>query len=264
MFVGGGDREVYALDAKSGCTRWAFETEAVVRTAISFAPISGTDQFAVFFGDLRANAYAVNAITGALIWKTKVEDHPAALITGAPTLYSGVLYVPVSSIEEVTGSPAAYQCCTFRGSVVALDIATGRQIWKGYTIPEAPRPTKRNAMGTQLYGPSGAAVWSAPTIDVQRQALYVATGDNYSDPPSETSDAILAFDLATGRMLWHRQATANDSFVMSCFECRQDQLSGKQRSGPRLWSIAHPGEIAQRTACLGDRAEIRRRPRAGS
>ena len=102
LFVGGGDHEIYALDAKTGCTRWAFKIEANVRTAISLAPISGTDQFAVFFGDLRANAYAVNAITGALIWKTKVEDHPVARITGAPTLYSGILYVPVSSIEEVT------------------------------------------------------------------------------------------------------------------------------------------------------------------
>ena len=146
-----------------------------------FGPIAGTDQFAVFFGDLHANAYAVNAITGALIWKTKVEDHPAALITGAPTLYSGVLYVPVSSKRGSHRIASTYQCCTFRGSVVALDSATGKQIWKGYTIPEAPRPTKRNAIGTQLYGPSGAAVWSAPTIDVQRQALYVATGNNYSD-----------------------------------------------------------------------------------
>ncbi len=216
VFVGGGDREVYALDAKTGCTRWTFKTEAIVRTAISFAPISGTDQFAVFFGDLLANAYAVNAITGALIWKTRVEDHLAARITGAPTLYSGVLYVPVSSMEEATGTASAYQCCTFRGSVVALDSATGKQIWKGFTVPEAPRPTKRNAMGTQLYGPSGAAVWSAPTIDVQRQVLYVATGDNYSDPPSETSDAILAFELATGRLLWHRQVTANDAYITSC------------------------------------------------
>jgi polyvinyl alcohol dehydrogenase (cytochrome) len=85
------------------------------------------------------------------------------------------------------------------------------------TIPEASRPTKRNAAGTHLYGPSGAAVWSSPTVDVQRQALYVATGDNYSDPPSEASDAILAFELATGRMLWHWQATAKDSFITSCF-----------------------------------------------
>jgi polyvinyl alcohol dehydrogenase (cytochrome) len=230
LFVGGGDHEVYALDAKTGCTRWVFKTEANVRTAISFAPISGTDQFAVFFGDLRANAYAVNAITGALLWKTKVEDHPAAVITGAPTLYSGILYVPVSSWEEATGTPAAYQCCTFRGSVVALDIATGKQVWKGYTVPEAPRPTKRNAVGTQLHGPSGAAVWSAPTVDVQRQALYVATGDNYSDPPSETSDAILAFDLATGRMLWHRQLTANDSYITSCLV--GDRINCPESNGP--------------------------------
>ena len=217
VFVGGGDRKVYALDAKSGCTRWVFATEANVRTAISFAPISGKDQFGVFFGDVDANVYAVNATTGALVWKTKVEDHPAARIIGAPTLYSGVLYVPVSSIEELTGSRPTYQCCSFRGSVVALDAATGRQIWKAYTIPEPPRPTKRNAIGTQLYGPSGAAVWSAPTIDVQRGALYVATGDSYSNPAAETSDAIVAFDLATGRMLWHWQATAKDSFVMACF-----------------------------------------------
>jgi polyvinyl alcohol dehydrogenase (cytochrome) len=230
VFVGGADRKVYALDAKTGCVRWALATEAVVRAAISFAPLSGTDQFAVFFGDVRANAYAVNATTGALVWKAKVEDHPAARITGAPTLYSGILYVPVSSIEEVTGSPATYQCCTFRGSVVALDIATGRQIWKSYTIPETPRPTKQNAMGTQLYGPSGAAVWSSPTIDVQRQALYVTTGDNYSDPPSETSDAIVAFELATGRMLWHWQATAKDSFVVSCFGA--DKTNCPESHGP--------------------------------
>jgi polyvinyl alcohol dehydrogenase (cytochrome) len=230
LFVGGGDREVYALDAKTGCTRWAFKTQAVVRTAISFAPISGTDQFAVFFGDLLANAYAVNAITGALIWKTRVEDHLAAVITGAPTLYSGVLYVPVSSMEEASGTPSTYQCCTFRGSVVALDSATGKQIWKSFTVPEAPRPTKRNAMGTQLYGPSGAAVWSAPTIDEQRQVLYVATGDNYSDPPSETSDAILAFELATGRLLWHRQVTPNDAYITSCLV--GDSTNCPESNGP--------------------------------
>ena len=230
VFVGGGDRKVYALDAKSGCTRWVFATEADVRTAISFAPISGTDQFGVFFGDVDANAYAVNATTGALVWKTKVEDHPAARIIGAPTLYSGVLYVPVSSIEELTGSRPTYQCCTFRGSVAALDAATGRQIWKAYTIPEPPRPTTRNAIGTQLYGPSGAAVWSAPTIDVQRGALYVATGNSYSNPPAETSDAILAFDLATGRMLWHRQATAKDSFVVACFGA--DKTNCPEDHGP--------------------------------
>jgi polyvinyl alcohol dehydrogenase (cytochrome) len=217
LFVGGADGKLRALDARRGCTIWTYATEAPVRTAVSFGPLPGTEQFAVFFGDVRANAYALNATTGALVWKMKVEDHPGARITGTPVLFSGVVYVPVSSIEEATGSRPTYECCTFRGSVVALDGATGRQIWKTYTIPEAPQATSRNAIGTQLHGPSGASVWSSPTIDVQRQALYVATGNAYSNPPADTSDAIVAFDLQTGRLLWHRQATPRDSFVVSCF-----------------------------------------------
>jgi len=136
----------------------------------------------------------------------------------------------VSSIEEVTGSRPTYQCCTFRGSVVALKVETGAQIWKAYTIPEAPHPTKSNAIGTQLFGPAGASVWSAPTIDVSRKALYVATSNSYSDPATSTSDAILAFDLATGRMLWHRQATPKDSFVVACFGT--DQTNCPEDHGP--------------------------------
>ncbi|WP_426612495.1 hypothetical protein [Bradyrhizobium sp. McL0616] len=141
-----------------------------------------------------------------------------------------MLYVPVSSFEEATGSQPTYQCCTFRGSVVALDSATGRQIWKTYTIPEAPHTTTQNVIGTQLYGPSGAAVWSAPTIDVERQALYVGTGNSYSNPPAETSDAILAFDLASGRMLWHRQVTLKDSYVSACYGA--DQTNCPEDHGP--------------------------------
>lgn len=238
VFVGGNNRKVYALDARSGCTRWAFTTEDAVRTAISFGPIAGTDQSAVFFGDLGANAYAVNAMTGALLWKRKVDDHPAARITGAPTLYAGALYVPVSSTEEGTGSLATYQCCTFRGSVVALETATGRQIWKAYTISDAPAPTIRNAIGTQLYGPAGASILSAPTIDVQRQRLYVATGNSYSNPPADTSDAILAFELATGRLLWHRQATPKDSFVVACFAA--DKTNCPEGHGPDYDFVQSP------------------------
>jgi polyvinyl alcohol dehydrogenase (cytochrome) len=141
-----------------------------------------------------------------------------------------MLYVPVSSIEEATGSRASYECCTFRGSVVALDAATGQQIWKAYAIAEAPHPTNKNAVGTQLHGPSGASVWSSPTIDVQRQALYVATGNSYSNPPADTSDAILAFDLKTGRMLWHRQATPKDSFVVACYGA--DKTNCPEDHGP--------------------------------
>ncbi len=229
LFVGGTDSRLHALDAKTGCTLWTFTTEAPVRTAITFGSLSGSE-FAVYFGDLRANAYAVNATTGALVWKTKVEDHPTARVTGAPTLFSGLLYVPVSSSEEATGSRPTYECCTFRGSVVALDAATGRQVWKRYTIAEAPHATEMNAAGIQLHGPSGASVWSSPTIDVQRGALYVATGNSYSNPAAETSDAIVAFDLKTGQMLWHRQATPNDSFIVACYGI--DKTNCPEAHGP--------------------------------
>jgi polyvinyl alcohol dehydrogenase (cytochrome) len=216
VLVAGGDRKVYSLDAKTGCTHWAFSTDAVVRSGISVGQLDGSNVQAAYFGDVATNAYAVNASTGALIWTNKLETHPAARVTGTPTLYSGVLYIPLSSIEEAVGSPKTYQCCTFRGSVVALDANTGRQIWKTYTIAEEPRPTTPNAAGTQGYGPSGAAVWAAPTIDVKRHALYVATGNSYSNPPVDTSDAVIAFDLKTGAMLWHQQATANDAFMVGC------------------------------------------------
>ncbi|MBH5402198.1 PQQ-binding-like beta-propeller repeat protein [Bradyrhizobium sp. CNPSo 4010] len=230
LFIGGTDRKVHALDARSGCTLWTLALDAAVRAAISFAPLPGSDQVAIFFGDLRANAYAVNALTGALIWKTKVEEHAAARITGAPTLHSGVLYVPVSSIEEAAGSQASYECCTFRGSVVALEAANGKMIWQAYTIPELPHPTGKNAKGTQLFGPSGVAIWSAPTIDAQRGAVYVATSNSYSNPPAATADSILAFELATGKLLWKQQATPKDAFVVACFS--MDKTNCPDEPGP--------------------------------
>jgi polyvinyl alcohol dehydrogenase (cytochrome) len=230
LFVGGTDRKVHALDARTGCTLWTFPTYGAVRAAISFAPLPGSDQFAIFFGDLQANAYAVNALTGELIWRTRVESHPASRITGAPTLHSGILYVPVSSLEEATGSQASYECCTFRGSVVALEAATGKPVWQAYTIPDVPHPTGRNARGTQIYGPSGAAIWSAPTIDAKRNAIYVATSNSYSNPPAATADAVLAFDLATGKMLWQQQATPKDAFVVACFSA--DRTNCPDDSGP--------------------------------
>jgi polyvinyl alcohol dehydrogenase (cytochrome) len=108
------------------------------------------------------------------------------------------------------------ECCTFRGSVVALDAATGKQIWKTYTVAEVPKPTTKTKSGIQRWGPSGAGVWSTPTIDEKRDAIYVATGDNYSDPPTATSDAVLALERATGKLLWSRQMTAGDAYTVDC------------------------------------------------
>ena len=101
--------------------------------------------------------------------------------------------------------------------MVALDARTGTEIWKSYTIVEEPRPTKKRCRGHPTLRAIGAAVWSAPTIDAERQTLYVATGNSYSNPPADTSDAVIALDLKTGAQLWHQQATPGDSYIVGCY-----------------------------------------------
>jgi len=214
IFAGSDSGKVYSLDAATGCIYWTFKADRAVRSAISIGPVGA--MWVAYFGDQHAQAYAVDAATGVLLWKVHVDEHPAAMITGAPALYDGRLYVPDSSYEEVTGPGPKYECCKFRGAVTALDAATGKQIWKSYTIAEEPHPTRKSKQGTQLWGPSGAGVWSSPTIDPKRHAVYVTTGDAYSDPPASTSDAFLAFDMDTGKLLWSRQMTAGDAYLVGC------------------------------------------------
>lgn len=160
--------------------------------------------------------YALDADNGQVIWKVKQPQHPASIITATPRFYGGVIYQPISSFEEALALKPGYQCCTFRGSVIALDAATGKTIWQSFTIAQQPAPSRKGPTGVQQYGPSGAAVWSSPTIDPKAGALYVATGDNYSDPPTKTSDAVVAIDLKTGKLLWSQQLTGGDTFNDSC------------------------------------------------
>lgn len=160
--------------------------------------------------------YAVDAISGELIWKRRVDEFPGATMTAAPTLSAGSLYVGTSSGEEVIGANPKYECCKFRGGVAALDAATGEVRWKSFTIPEEPKPVRKNKNGVQLYGPSGAGVWSSPTVDLERGVVYVTTGDSYSDPAAGNSDAFVAFDIKTGKLLWSRQTTAGDAFTIDC------------------------------------------------
>jgi polyvinyl alcohol dehydrogenase (cytochrome) len=214
LFVGSATGKVYSLDAKSGCTHWTFVADAPVRTAVSIGKTASG--WVAYFGDQRANAYAVDALSGKLLWKTHIDEHPAAIITGAPTLAGGVLYVPVTSYEEVTGSSLTYVCCSFRGSIAALDAETGRISWKSYTIAKAPEPMGTNQRGVQRLAPSGAGIWSAPTIDLQKRMVYVTTGDSYSDPAAETSDAFVAFHLDDGKPAWWHQMTSGDAYTSGC------------------------------------------------
>lgn len=216
VFAGSSGGIVYALRAETGCIQWMYQATGPIRTAILLAPIG--QRHAVLFGDQAASFYALEAETGNLLWRKKVDDHPAARVTGAPALHEGVVYVPVSSWEENFATQPGYQCCTARGSVVALRVRDGSQVWKSYTVAEAPKPAGKTKSGTQLWGPSGGAVWSAPTIDSKRGVLYVTTGNNYSEPPTATSDAVLAMDLATGAIKWSRQVTPKDIFT-GCGNC---------------------------------------------
>jgi polyvinyl alcohol dehydrogenase (cytochrome) len=214
VFIGSQVGKVYSLDASTGCTYWEFDAGALVRAAITLGPTPAG--WTAYVGDRRGNLHAVDAVTGKALWTTQVDDHPAARITGAPTLVGATLYVPVSSTEEALATNPKYSCCSFRGSVVALEASTGKVLWKSYTVAEEPRPGATSSAGVQLMGPSGAAVWSSPTFDAAKGMLYVTTGDNYSDPPTGMSDAILAFDAASGKLAWSRQITSGDAFNVAC------------------------------------------------
>ncbi len=216
VFVGSAGGKVFSLDAATGCTYWSFKADGAVRTAITIARPKTGSRYIAYFGDLRGTAYAVDASSGALIWKVNLDKHPYARITGSPIFYEGRLLVPMASFEEASGIAPGYQCCTFRGSLASLDAETGRQLWKSYTVLDPPKAFKKNKNGGQMYGPAGAGVWSAPTIDAKRKLVYVATGDSYTDVELNTSDAILAFRIGDGSLVWVSQITAHDNFIVAC------------------------------------------------
>jgi polyvinyl alcohol dehydrogenase (cytochrome) len=230
-FVGSRNGVVYALDTKTGCLVWAFEADAGVRST----PIVGRaadGSSTLYFGDAHAFVYALDVNTGQRRWKVKVDDHLDAMITGAAAYQNGRLYVPVSSLEEGTAALPNYECCTFRGSVVALDAASGKQLWKTYTISQTPQPTTKTARGTQLWGPSGGAVWSQPLVDAERNRLYVSTGDAYSHPAARETDAIMALAMDTGRVLWVQQTLAGDAWNVACLEAGAGRVNCPEGAGP--------------------------------
>lgn len=224
LFVGSNGGVVFALDARTGCRHWAFHADFGIRGGV--VAMGGN----VFFTDTRTGVYALDAATGKPVWKTRVGEHGTAISTGTPQWHDGVLYLGVSSGEEVFATNSKYPCCTFRGSIVALDAATGKLRWRTHTVGES-KPTKKSSVGTQLHGPSGVGVWTTPTIDRKMGLLYASTGDNFSDPPTNLSDAVLALDLKTGRIVWSRQLTAGDAYNSSC-SSETDRANCPESNGP--------------------------------
>ena len=220
VYLGTGAGKVYALDAESGCIHWRAEIKGGIRAALSLGaldrPSGAGGKLAVFAGDRSGGMHAFDAATGEQLWSVKLESNPFATVTGSPALYEGRLYVPMSSTEEISPFVPGYQCCKFRGQVIALDAATGTEIWRTYTVADEPKVFRTAEDGTPIFGPAGAAVWSAPTIDPRRGLLYVATGDSYTDAPNIGADAVIAMDLLTGKIAWVNQITENDNYLVGC------------------------------------------------
>jgi polyvinyl alcohol dehydrogenase (cytochrome) len=230
VFFGTRNGMVYSLDTRSGCIAWAFQAEAGVRSTP--VVMDDDESSSVYFGDSFANAYALDALTGELRWSVKLDEHPAALITGGSVYQDGRIYIPISSIEESTALDPTYECCTFRGSLVALDAASGQEEWRTSMIARGAEPTGTNSLGMQRWGPSGSAVWSAPSIDAENNRIYVATGDNYSDPPVSTSDAIMALELDTGRIVWTQQTLPGDAWNLTCIAGGENTFNCPESEGP--------------------------------
>jgi polyvinyl alcohol dehydrogenase (cytochrome) len=219
---------IYSLDAATGCVHWAYQAQSVVRSGFTIGRMNRTSpRLALFFGDIHGTAYALNASTGEVIWKVLTDPHPLARITGTPVLHEGRLYVPVASLEEPESGQADYACCTFRGFMTALDAATGKQIWKTYTIPEMPKVVGKNSRGKQMLEGAGAGIWVTPTLDLKRRALYFGTGNAFSGTP-RNANAVMAMHMDTGKVLWSMQALPFDTWHNGCVQ----NIPGRQGGPP--------------------------------
>ncbi|MFT4822786.1 MAG: polyvinyl alcohol dehydrogenase (cytochrome) [Halioglobus sp.] len=216
VYVGSEDGSVYALDIDTGCSHWRFEASAEVRTGIVLAVASADRPPLAVFGDVIANMYAVNALTGELVWRMRADEHPSATLTGTPAVTENMVYAPVSSLEVVAAANPSYECCTFRGNVIAVDLATGQLHWRHYIIPEEPEVVATTRIGTKILAPSGAPTWTSPAIDRKRGVLYIGSGENYSSPSDGNSDAIIAVNLTTGERAWHYQSISGDAWNAAC------------------------------------------------
>ena len=216
LFTASQTGTIYALDRHTGCIRWTYQADAEVRSALVIGRDSAGHANRLYFGDFIAQVYALDLKNKKLLWKEKIDDHQDATITGTLSLYEDRVYIPVSSLEIASAVDENYSCCTFRGSMVALDVNNGAQIWKSYTIDKKPSQQGISSKGVPIMAPSGAPIWTAVTIDTVRQCLYIGSGENYTRPSTRTSDAIIAFDLHTGEKRWVRQTIPKDAWNAAC------------------------------------------------
>jgi polyvinyl alcohol dehydrogenase (cytochrome) len=209
--------KMYALDPATGCVRYKVEGVSARNTPTVFKSTLSPSGWMMIVGQGSRVVKAFDAANGKEIWASEqLESHRASGITGSPIVSGNQVFVPITSGEEATSQSPNYECCTFRGSLVALDLSTGKTQWKTVMITEPMKEIRKNANGKPIQGPAGAAIWSNPTPDPKRGLVYVATGDSYTDADTKGSDAIVAMDMKTGAIKWSTQVMQNDNFIMGC------------------------------------------------
>lgn len=206
---------VYALGRLDGCIRWQTRIDGSIRTGLARGAFDGGLNL-LWFGTMQGHVWALDAATGDVRWRVDAKEHPSNMLTGTPSFADGRLYVPVSSMELGLAVNPLYGCCTSRGSVIALDALTGKMLWRTPVIDETPAVSGRHLLFVEQWGPSGAPVWSAPTIDGESKRIYIGTGENYTQPTSSSSDSLIAIDGVSGKKIWTRQFTHGDAFNLAC------------------------------------------------
>jgi polyvinyl alcohol dehydrogenase (cytochrome) len=208
--------KLLALDTHTACVKWAYEAGAPLRSSPAYGELGSGGKPALMFGDARGNVHAVDPRTGTLIWKAEARHDKFGGITGAPVLSGNRIIVPISSSGVGRGADPTYECCEGHGAVVALDAKNGQKLWTAHTMEDEKYTGKLSATGVKQRGPSGAPIWSTPAIDLKRGVVYSGTGQATSLPATNTSDAVLAIDAATGTLKWSFQALARDVWHLGC------------------------------------------------
>ncbi len=216
--------QMIALDISGQpCIKWVYNIDLPLRTGVGYGSLPGSGRKVLVFGDVAAQIHLIDAATGALIWRHRVGLWGLSNTTGTPVIHGNRVFVPLSASEINVGADEKYECCKTHGAVLALDAATGKNIWTTHTMEDA-KPVRDRGDGKMMWGPSGAPIWNSPSIDEKRGVLYVGTGEATSAPAAKTTDSILAIRLKDGKILWRFQATENDIFLTGCMN-RRDGLN---------------------------------------
>ena len=212
LIIGTSTGFIYALDKKTGCVHWSYRAEGDIRSS----PLVKLNNAFLYFIDSYLTVYSLNLLDGSVRWKTDLPSEEFNFSTGSPVLYGSKLIIPISTIETVMPLDPFHECCKTSGAVVAVDVYTGELIWNHRVLPKAELIGKRLITRVKKFAPSGAAVWSTPTIDSSGNKIFFGTAQSLQSPASEFSDAIIALDFDTGKRIWSHQTTPKDAFNLAC------------------------------------------------